>query len=118
MDKENWKIRHNIFLGGILTDVNELNDINMIENMQEQGVISLFRLVKSLIKFGYDHYSLKLKAFTNDVHKILPNESIKPYAAGINGLIKTISNEFSRWEVSCIDFCTEDIVNVKKITVY
>ncbi|MGV7002863.1 SDR family NAD(P)-dependent oxidoreductase [Priestia megaterium] len=102
------------FLGGILTDVNELNDINMIENMQEQGVISLFRLVKSLIKFGYDHYSLKLKAFTNDVHKILPNESIKPYAAGINGLIKTISNEFSRWEVSCIDFCTEDIVNVKK----
>ncbi|PEO82731.1 hypothetical protein CN558_22205 [Bacillus wiedmannii] len=102
------------FLGGILNESIGSNDVEALESTQKQGVISLFRLIKSLIKFGYDHHSLKLKAFTNDVHEIIPGDLIKPYAASINGLIKSTSKECPNWEVSCIDICTKDIENIKR----
>lgn len=94
------------FLGGIETG--ELaDDLETFERSQKQGVLSLFHLLKSLIRQGLSRKSLQLKIITNNVHQVGPEQEIKPFAAGLIGFGKSIAMEFPDMEVSCIDISLE-----------
>ena len=105
------------FLGGLPMDegdnINGL-DLEVVEQSQELGVMSLFRLVKVLSGSGYSRQPLTLKVITSDVHQLHPTKpgssgSIKPYAASLHGLVRSMAKEFPSWETSCIDISLEEM---------
>jgi acyl transferase domain-containing protein/acyl carrier protein/SAM-dependent methyltransferase len=99
------------FLGGILEeDIDkDADEFEMLDQSQERGVISLFRLVKFLISQGFGQKPLELKVITNDVFPVLPGVPVKPYAASLHGLVRSLAREYPRWEISCIDISLEEV---------
>jgi acyl transferase domain-containing protein/acyl carrier protein/SAM-dependent methyltransferase/NADP-dependent 3-hydroxy acid dehydrogenase YdfG len=105
------------FLGGLpMGDGDNFNglDLEVLEQSQELGVMSLFRLVKMLSGIGYSRQPLTLKVITSDVHRLHPAKpgshgSIKPYAASLHGLVRSMVKEFPSWETGCIDISLEEM---------
>jgi len=96
------------FLGGLLARETNLVDLDNLEQSQEQGVITLFRLIKSLISKGFDNRRIRLKVVTNNVQKLTPHERTIPYAGSILGLVKAMAKEIPHWEISCLDIDFDD----------
>jgi acyl transferase domain-containing protein/acyl carrier protein/SAM-dependent methyltransferase len=97
------------FLGGIQELKIDLDNLDDLDLSQERGVISLFRLVKSLRRNGYAAHSLRIKVITNNVCRIFPDERIQPYGGSLPGFIKSMAKEYSKWTVSCIDISLQSI---------
>ncbi|PEM83688.1 SDR family NAD(P)-dependent oxidoreductase, partial [Bacillus wiedmannii] len=97
------------FLSGISPQRIDFNDLEALEKTQEKGVMSLFRLVRSLIQQGYMDQSLQLKILTNNVHEVVPGMEIQPYGGSIHGFVRSMAKECSSWDISCIDISIEDI---------
>lgn len=91
------------FLGGIQGRELNMDDLDVLESSQECGVLSLFRLIKSLSRHGFAQRPLNLKVVTNDVHKVVPGEETKPYSASLHGLTKSAAKEYPQWQISCVD---------------
>ena len=91
------------FLGGLVSNITrDTLDVKDLDRTQEQGVMTLLRLIKGLEKKDMDNQRIQFKIWTNKVHT-LNNEGNIPYAGSILGLAKTMAKEFSSWEVSCVD---------------
>ncbi|MDF2871824.1 MAG: pksL 6, partial [Anaerocolumna sp.] len=105
-----------IYFGGITAGEFDSNDLEYLDLVQEQSVMSLYRLIKAMINCGYESRNITFKLVTNNVHKILPEEIGLPYAAGAFGLVKSAEKEFPNWQVSGfdIDFSGEDILSPEK----
>lgn len=96
------------FLSGLAArEINPV-DLDNLEQSQEQGVITLFRLIKSLLKKGFDNQRIRLKVVTNNVQKLTPHERTIPYAGSILGLVKAMAKEIPYWEISCLDIDFDD----------
>jgi polyketide synthase PksN len=91
------------FLGGLVSPEIDHTDLATLDQTQEQGIISLFRLIKSLINKGFDNQRISLKIITNNVNKLTSAERTIPYAGSILGLIKAMAKEIPYWEISCLD---------------
>lgn len=74
-----------------------------IQEAQEKGVLSLFRLIKVLESKDLLQRGLKLKIITNNVYGVDNSSSILPVAASIHGFVKSLAKEYSKLEISCID---------------
>jgi acyl transferase domain-containing protein/aryl carrier-like protein len=106
------------FLGGIQTQPIEIDDLKAFEEIQERGLMSLFRLVKAL-GARFAQAPLKLTVLTNDVHRVASHDAVKPYAAGVLGFAKSVANEYPRWTVQCVDTSRDEITRpdlIKAIT--
>jgi len=84
-----------------------------LDENQEQGVISLFRLVKALNHHGYGKESLNLKVITHDVHPVKPGEINFPYSAGIHGFTCSMAKEFPNWAISSLDISLKELKTEK-----
>jgi acyl transferase domain-containing protein/NAD(P)-dependent dehydrogenase (short-subunit alcohol dehydrogenase family)/acyl carrier protein/SAM-dependent methyltransferase len=91
------------FLGGMRTRELDLEDLEALEQNQQEGVLSLFRLIKTLSRHGYTERALQLKIITNKVFEVIAGERVKPYAASLHGLYQSMAKEFRQWEIGCID---------------
>ncbi len=91
------------YLGGIQSEERGNGNLEVLELSQERGVLSLFRLIKSLSSRGFIPKPLRLKVITNDVYQIRSGEQVRPYAASLIGLTKTMAKEYLDWQISCID---------------
>ena len=98
-----------IFFGGITAEEFDTDQLEYLDLVQEQSVMALYRLFKAMIKYGYESRSITLKVVTNNVHRILPDESCLPYAAGAYGLAKSAEKEFPDWQISGFDI---DLFNI------
>ncbi|MGI6668749.1 MAG: SDR family NAD(P)-dependent oxidoreductase [Acetivibrionales bacterium] len=96
------------YLGGISTANAVTEDLEALDQDQEYGVMSLFRLVKALSKNGYASRPLRMKVVTNDVFRVVSGEEGMPCAGSIHGLVKSMAKEFPRWEVCCMDISLKD----------
>lgn len=96
------------FLGGIDTSQGQADPVANLAVSQELGVFSFFRLIKLLSAAGYDQKQLIFKVITNNVYSVLGNESLKPQAATIHGMIKSMSGEYPYWQISTIDLDLSD----------
>lgn len=106
------------FLGGIDVGAQDPEDLKQLETGQEQGVLSLFRLTKALSAAGYGETSLTIKVVTNNVYAITAGETIKPNAASLHGMVKSLAKEYPHWQVSCIDIDLPDsksALNLEKL---
>ncbi|HYJ85573.1 MAG TPA: SDR family NAD(P)-dependent oxidoreductase, partial [Pyrinomonadaceae bacterium] len=95
------------FLGGIQTPDRDPADLTTLAQSQESGVISLFRLVKTLLRQSYGGKALRLKVVTNDASEVTPGATRNPFAASLVGFCKSLAKEQARWEVSCLDVSLE-----------
>lgn len=93
------------FLGGIIIgeDHREIHDLDLLEKFQEQGILQLFRLLKSLTGHGNTGTPLHLVVITNDVYQVEPGERTLPYSASLLGLARTMVSEYFQWKISCLD---------------
>lgn len=91
------------FLGGISEGATDIENIDVLEQSQEKGIVSLFRLIKALLDTGMGLKKLILKVITNNVLKVINEEAVNPFAGSIHGFIKSVGKEQYLWEVSCID---------------
>lgn len=97
------------FLGGINSNQVDTDDMKLPEQSQELGVISLFRLIKSLNRNGLAEGTITIKVITNNVHQVFPEEWTNPYSAGLIGLTGAIAMEYPELLVSCIDIDLEPV---------
>ncbi|PHG78289.1 SDR family NAD(P)-dependent oxidoreductase [Bacillus wiedmannii] len=95
------------YLGGIQTIESDIHDLGELEDSQERGIISFFRLIKSLKKQGQKEKLVQLKVITNNVHKITNENVIPPYAASLFGFTRSLVKEYPNWSISCIDLDLE-----------
>ena len=47
-------------------------------------------------------------AVTNDVHEVMRGQSVRPFAAGVFGFVKSMAKEYPNWSVNCIDISHDD----------
>ncbi len=91
------------FFTGIQTRSFKDDDWSAFEQSQNQGVISLFRLTKTLINNNLANTSIKLNIVTNYVYQVLDEDIRNPYAASSHGLGRAIAVEYPQWELTCMD---------------
>jgi polyketide synthase PksN len=101
------------FLGGLLPKVLDVENIDSLNQSQEQGIITLFRLVKCLTRKELDNKTLQFYVWTNHVTALTLDERNMPNSASILGFVKTMAKEYLYWNVSCVDFDDNDF-NGKK----
>ena len=63
----------------------------------------LFQLVKELLAAGRGHKPLTLKVVTRGAVSTSDGEVVRPHAAALHGLTRTIAAEHPLWHVACID---------------
>jgi acyl transferase domain-containing protein/acyl carrier protein len=102
------QIRQIYFLGGIQTGAFEIDDLNYLEQSQELGVIALFRLIKCLTDQGLEQQPLQLTVVTNNVYPVMPEDTVRPYAASMAGLALSAAKEFPKWRVRVVDVDREE----------
>jgi polyketide synthase PksN len=103
--KETDKMDIIYFFGGVSEEIFQEKDksnLNALDFTQQQGVLSLFRLIKALVEQGFDNQNLHLKIITNNVHS-LKKEAVIPAAGSVLGFAKSMAKEFAYWKTTCLD---------------
>jgi polyketide synthase PksM len=91
------------FLGGIDSGSLSVNDLTAVMKSQEKGVISLFRIFKSLIRMEIKH-SIDVTIVTAGVYQVLDKESLMPFNASISGLARVAATENpEKLKIACVD---------------
>jgi len=96
-------IKNVYFLGAVMTSGIDDNNVEDLEESQQRGVLSLFRLIKILDGCGMMEQNINIKIVTNNVLKVLPDDRIIPYAAGVHGLCGAAAKEFPFVSMSIVD---------------
>ncbi|HEX2927107.1 MAG TPA: SDR family NAD(P)-dependent oxidoreductase [Ruminiclostridium sp.] len=91
------------FISGADFSPVQLDDLNLLDSSQKTGVYALFNLVKVLHKQNMSQEHINFKIVTAQTHAILPGEVINPYSASLTGFALSMSKEFPKWKVNCID---------------
>ena len=78
-------------------------DLDALDLNQEAGVLSLFRMLKSLNERGLTQQQLDLFIITNDVFRLARRARTRPYSASLLGLGRVIAKEFPRLQMRCLD---------------
>ena len=97
------------FLGAIQSRGVDSDDPEALAPIQERGILSLFRLVKSLIRRNRMSTSKELTVLTNDVYWIDPDDVVNPLAGSLNGFTRGIAREYPHLSARCIDIRLKDI---------
>jgi pimeloyl-ACP methyl ester carboxylesterase/NADP-dependent 3-hydroxy acid dehydrogenase YdfG/acyl carrier protein len=91
------------FLGGIQTGDPDPDDPKALNRSQEQGVYSLYRLLKSLSQAKRLPSLQWLKVITNKVYQVKDGERTRPYAASVHGLTTVAAKEYPKVALSYLD---------------
>jgi pimeloyl-ACP methyl ester carboxylesterase/acyl carrier protein/NADP-dependent 3-hydroxy acid dehydrogenase YdfG len=91
------------FLGGIQPENKDITDLEALAVSQESGVISLFRLVKSLSRNKLLKNLKTLKIITADSQMVLAGDIVNPFVNSISGFVKVLQKEYPKIAISCID---------------
>ena len=83
--------------------------ISMLEDSQEQGTLSLFRLVKALMAAQLD-LGLELRIVTYNHYNVLPDDIVTPFGAGVHGLARTLAKELPQLRLTQLDLSWSDVV--------
>ncbi|WP_052700131.1 KS-MAT linker domain-containing protein [Methylocucumis oryzae] len=70
---------------------------------QEQGVLTVFKLVKTLIAQGRAEKELIVTLVTTQTQAVFASEAVQPAHAGIHALAGVIAKEFPAWRIRLFD---------------
>ncbi|MBZ5509455.1 MAG: SDR family NAD(P)-dependent oxidoreductase, partial [Acidobacteriia bacterium] len=70
---------------------------------QSQGVLGGLRLIKTLLRLGYETKNLGWTVVTHQTQAIRCDERIQPSHASVHGLIGSLAKEYPHWKVRLVD---------------
>ena len=79
-----------------------LTDSMLIEE-QNQGVLQVFRIIKALLRLGYDTRKLGWTLITVQTQPIDKSDIVNPAHASVHGLVGSMAKEYPNWKVRVID---------------
>ncbi len=85
------------------------DDLSALAQFQEQGVISLFRLIKALIADNQIRFKPQLRVITDSVYQINPQDRIRPFSGSLSGLTRAFAREYPDLKVSYIDMNLDEL---------
>ncbi|UQQ34206.1 SDR family NAD(P)-dependent oxidoreductase [Paenibacillus polymyxa] len=94
-------IRHVIWIGPE-AEISAMGEKRIIEG-QEEGVIQLFRLVKSMLHLGYGQRTLEWTVITVQAQPVNKYDEVDPTHASVHGFIGSMAKEYSHWGVRLAD---------------
>lgn len=77
--------------------------LSSIEEAQQEGILSLFELVKAMDASFGNRKNIVLKVVTNHVFSVIEGEEIYPAYAAMKGFLKSIAKEYPQWQISDLD---------------
>ncbi|WP_440119621.1 SDR family NAD(P)-dependent oxidoreductase [Paenibacillus sp. QZ-Y1] len=81
----------------------EGKDASAITQSQEEGVIIVFSLVKSLLQLGYDRIPLQWTVVTFSAIAIHAQDKVHPLHASIHGFLGSLAKEYKNWTFRVVD---------------
>ncbi|WP_327320411.1 SDR family NAD(P)-dependent oxidoreductase [Streptomyces sp. NBC_01235] len=75
---------------------------------QDDGVLDLFRLVKSLLAAGYGDRELHVTVLTHQSQPISPDDHCEPAHASVHGFTGALLKEYPHWQVRLVDLPLSD----------
>jgi len=78
-------------------------DNSQIVAQQEQGVLTVFRIVKALLHLGYGSKELHWTIITSKTQAVKKDEDIASAHAGLVGLVGSLAKEFPNWKLRLLD---------------
>ncbi len=96
------------FLGGLQPAHDEI-DARTVEDAQQLGVLSMFRLAQAL--WGSDRLTPQtiVRVVTNNVQSVLPGDRIQPEAGALSGFCRALAQEWSGLRACCVDLGESDL---------
>ncbi|MFF2945451.1 SDR family NAD(P)-dependent oxidoreductase [Streptomyces niveus] len=70
---------------------------------QEEGVVAAYRVIKALLRVGYDARALGITLVTRGALATHAVEETRPAHAGLHGLFGSLAREYTRWTVRRVD---------------
>jgi acyl transferase domain-containing protein/cation diffusion facilitator CzcD-associated flavoprotein CzcO/acyl carrier protein/SAM-dependent methyltransferase len=92
----------------------QLNDSEHIITEQERGVLAVFKIIKALLKLGYESKELQWTIITSKIQEVKKDESIQPAHAGIVGLVGSLAKEYAHWNLRLLDVDILEAVSAKE----
>ncbi len=88
-----------------LTPVSEATDVTdeRLISEESQGVLSGFRLIKALLRLGYETENLGWTVVTRQTQAVPRDECIQPSHASVHGLIGSLAKEYPHWKIRLVD---------------
>lgn len=78
-------------------------DHDAIVSSQEAGVLSLFRILKSLSRLDWFERELKFTVVTRRALQVFDDESLSPHHAGVHGMVGSVAKELPLWRFRLLD---------------
>ncbi|MGC6177123.1 alpha/beta fold hydrolase [Lacrimispora sp. 38-1] len=91
------------YLSGIQFCNVDSDDYKSIREIQEEGVITLFRLIKALDDKHFITKIKELKIIINNTQRVETENVILPNSASISGFVKTLAKEYVNLKITLLD---------------
>ena len=85
------------------------DDLVALAQSQEQGVISLFRLIKALIAHNMIRFRPQLRVITDSVYQVSPQDRIRPFSGSLSGLTRAFAREYPDLKISYTDISLSEL---------
>ena len=76
---------------------------DLIIAQQEEGILAVFRIIKSLLRLGYADRKLQWTFITSRTQRVTEGEPIQPAHAGIVGMVGSLAKEYPQWDLRLLD---------------
>lgn len=90
-------------LSGLHTGFAEAGDREALNDGQEKGVLSLFRLVQALDRKQLLRPGFRLKLLTSNVYPVAGAGTVLPTAAAMHGFLKSMAKEYPKLDITSVD---------------
>ncbi|MBV9494314.1 MAG: SDR family NAD(P)-dependent oxidoreductase, partial [Acidobacteria bacterium] len=70
---------------------------------QEEGVLAVFRAIKSLLRAGHADKKVQWTVITSRTQQVVDGEPVRPAHAGVAGLIGSLAKEYPHWSLRLLD---------------
>jgi acyl transferase domain-containing protein/tryptophanase/acyl carrier protein len=74
-----------------------------ILDVQEDGVLTVFRTIKALLHRGYGNKRLQWTIVLGRTHRVTNSDAIQPTHAGVVGLVGSLAKEYPQWNLRLLD---------------
>lgn len=82
--------------------INFMTDDALIDE-QEEGVLQIFRIIKSMIGLGYRDKNIGWSVFTAQTLGVRNGDKVQPTHSSIQGLIGSLAKEYPNWRIRYVD---------------
>ncbi len=81
----------------------DVDDHDAIVSSQDAGVLSLFRILKSLSRLDWFERELKFTVVTRRALRVFDDERVSPHHAGVHGMVGSVAKELPLWRFRLLD---------------